>query len=137
MLFGHLSPGVLIYTGMGLYESVTHAHVNIVPGCGRSVSRTYYTTELSCSDDGPSELGGSIGSISANNSGSSASSSTGLASSINTHSPDSEDEHEHDDEDENNTKAPASRSAHLVHPGDNPATLPLLSLNKSLLRCYH
>lgn len=100
-----------------------------------SASRTYYKSEL----QSPSEIysepaisGRAVGNYSAGflSPNTASSSSTDYSCSP----ADTNDDDDGDDDDE---EAPTSRSPHMVHPGDNAATLPVLTLNNSLLRCYH
>ncbi|KAI6377853.1 hypothetical protein MCOR25_002374 [Pyricularia grisea] len=93
---------------------------------GASASRTYYTSELPF----PSEMGNvSTASENAVPNYTAGSLSPNTAS---TSSTDSSCSPADTDDDE----APTSRSPHMVHPGDTAATLPLLTLSNSLLRCY-
>lgn len=95
---------------------------------GGSPSRTYYTSELVFSDNEDSRLFPSEHL--------SASDAAG-PSSCNNSTPAFLAENLHNPEDGGDEEAPTSRSPHTVHPGDNSATIPLLTLNNSLLRCYH
>ncbi|TLD29361.1 hypothetical protein PspLS_03514 [Pyricularia sp. CBS 133598] len=97
---------------------------------GASASRTYYTSELQFLSEMGSEPAASGYAVTNYAAGSLSPNTASTSSTDYSCSPADTDD---DDDDE----APTSRSPHMVHPGDNAATLPLLTLNNSLLRCYH
>ncbi|TLS24104.1 hypothetical protein PpBr36_08367 [Pyricularia pennisetigena] len=94
---------------------------------GASASRTYYTSELQFPGETGSEPAASGHAVTSYAAGSLSPNTASFSSTDYSCSP----------EDTDDDQVPTSRSPHMVHPGDNAATLPLLTLNNSLLRCYH